>query len=219
MYESKKNSSRKEAYKYQKSKNFRNSTHFNYHKYNKYKQKYSHSNTIKDFDEETIFSKIFDENKSNKNTDLNEVEVLTPTPTIKICKTLNENKENFSLNSNINNLETQSTTKKINDLTQNENDENLSSFRSKNCDNFDSNFSGPLIIEENFSKNQVEFQQNEELLNEIKNINNLNNINFNNNENINNINCNVETVINDLLKKSNKIICSSNEKENIHLEY
>ena len=219
MYESKKNSSRKEAFKYQKSKNFRNSTHFNYHKYNKYKQKYNHSNTIQDFDEETVFSKIFDENKSNKYTDLSEVEVLTPTPTIKICKTLNENKENFSLNSNINNLETQPKTKKLNDSTQNENDENLSSFRRQSCDNFDSNFSGPLIIDENFSKNQIEFQQNEELLNEIKNINNLNNINFNNNENINNINCNVETVINDLLKKSNEILCSSNEKENIHLEY
>lgn len=50
-------------------------------------------------------------------------------------------------------------------------------------------------------KTQIEFEQKEELLNEIKNINNLNNINFNNNENINNINCNVENVINDLLKK------------------
>ena len=222
MYESKKNSSRKEPYKYQKSsyqKNFHNSTHFNYHKYNKYKQKYNHSNSIHDFDEETIFSKIFDENKSNKNTDLNEVEVLTPTPTIKICKTLNENKENFSLNSNINNLKTQLKTKKLNDSTQNENEENLSSFRNNNCDNFDSNFSGPLIIDENFSKSQIEFEQKDELLNEIKNINNLNNINFNNNENINNINCNVENVINDLLKKSNEILCSSNEKENIHLEY
>ena len=222
MYESKKNSSRKEPYKYQKSfyqKNFHNSTHFNYHKHNKYKQKYNHSNSIHDFDEETIFSKIFDENKSNKNTDLNEVEVLTPTPIIKICKTLNENKENFSLNSNINNLKTQLKTKKLNDSTQNENEENQSSFRSNNCDNFDSNFSGPLIIDENFSKSQIEFEQKDELLNEIKNINNLNNINFNNNENINNINYNVENVINDLLKKSNEILCSSNEKENIHLEY
>ena len=204
MYESKKNSSRKEPYKYQKSfyqKNFHNSTHFNYHKHNKYKQKYNHSNSIHDFDEETIFSKIFDENKSNKNTDLNEVEVLTPTPIIKICKTLNENKENFSLNSNINNLKTQLKTKKLNDSTQNENEENQSSFRSNNCDNFDSNFSGPLIIDENFSKSQIEFEQKDELLNEIKNINNLNNINFNNNENINNINYNVENVINDLFKK------------------
>ena len=222
MYESKKNSSRKEPFKYQKSsyqKNFHNSTHFNYHKYNKYKQRYNHSNLNQDFDEETIFSKIFDENKSNKNTDLNEVEVLTPTPTIKICKTLNENKENFSLNSNINNFETQLKTKKLNDSTQNENEENLSSFKSNNCDNFDSNFSGPLIIDESFSKTQIEFEQKEELLNEIKNINNLNNINFNNNENINNINCNVENVINDLLKKSNEILCSSDEKENIRLEY
>ena len=222
MYESKKNSSRKEPYKYQKSsyqKNFHNSTHFNYHKHNKYKQKYNHSNSKQDFDEETIFSKIFDENKSNKNTDLNEVEVLTPTPTIKICKTLNENKENFSLNSNINNLKTQLKTKKLNDSTQNENEENQSSFRNNNCENFDSNFSGPLIIDENFSKTQIEFERKDELLNEIKNINNLNNINFNNNENINNINCNVENVINDLLKKSNEILCSSNEKENIHLEY
>ena len=224
MYETKKNSSRKETYKYQKSsyqRNFHNSTHFNYHKHNKYKQKYNHSNSIQDFDEETIFSKIFDENKSKKNTDLKEEEVLTPTPTIKVCKTLNENKENFSLNSDINNLQTQLKTKKINDLTQNENDENLSSFRINNCDNFESNCSGPLIIDENFSKSQIDFEQKEELLNEIKNINNLNNINFNNNENINinNINCNVENVINDLLKKSNEFLCSSNEKENIHLEY
>ena len=217
MYEIKKNSSRKDVYKYQKSsyqKNFHNSTHFNYHKYNKYKQKYNHSNSIQDFDEETIFSKIFDENKSKKNADSSEVEVLTPTPTIKVCKTLNENKENFSLNSNLNNLQTQLKTKKLNESTQNEIEENLS-----NRHNFDSSFSGPLIINENFSKNHIEFEQKEELLNRIKNIKNLNNINFNNNENINSINCNVENVINDLLKKSGEILCSSNEKENIHLEY
>ena len=59
MYESKKNSARKEMYKYQKSsyqKNFHNTTHFNYHKYNKYKQKYNHSNSIQDYDEETILN-------------------------------------------------------------------------------------------------------------------------------------------------------------------
>ena len=222
MYESKKNSARKEIYKYQKSsyqKNFHNTTHFNYHKYNKYKQKYNHSNSIQNYDEETIFSKIFDENKSPKNLDLKEVEELTPTPTIKACKTMNENKENFSLNSNIINLETQLKTNELNESTQNENNENLFSFRSNNIGNFDSNFSEPLIFDENFSKNEIEIDQKEEALNDIKNLNNLNNINFNNNENITNINCNVENVINDLLKKSNEIIYASNEKENIHLEY
>ena len=222
MYETKKNSARKEMYKYQKSsyqKNFHNTTHFNYHKYNKYKQKYNHSNSIQDYDEETIFSKIFDENKSPKNVDLKEVEELTPTPTIKTCKTMNENKENFSLNSNINNLETQLKTNEFNESIQNENNENLFSFRSNNCANFDSNFSEPLIFDENFSKNEIEIDQKEDALNDIKNLNNLNNINFNNNENINNINCNVENVINDLLQKSNEILYASNEKENIHLEY
>ena len=140
--------------------------------------------------------------------------MLTPSPTIKVCKTLNENKENFSLNSNLNNLQTQLKTKKLNESNQNEIEENLS-----NRHNFDSSFSGPLIINENFSKNHIEFEQKEELLNRIKNIKNLNNINFNNNENINSINCNVENVINDLLKKNGEILCSSNEKENIHLEY
>ena len=158
MYESKKNSARKEIYKYQKSsyqKNFHNTTYFNYHKYNKYKQKYNHSNSIQDYDEETIFSKIFDENKSPKNVDLKEIEELTPTPTIKTCKTMNENKENFSLNSNINNLETQLKTNEFNESIQNENNENLFSFRSNNCANFDSNFSEPLIFDENFSKNEI----------------------------------------------------------------
>ena len=75
MYESKKNTGRKDIYKYQKSshqKNFHNSTYFGYHKYNKYKQKYNHSNSIKDYDEETIFSQIFEGTKSTKKTDLKE---------------------------------------------------------------------------------------------------------------------------------------------------
>ena len=71
MYESKKNSGRKDVYKFQKSshqKSFHNSTHFGYHKYNKYKQKYSHP--IQDYDEETIFYKAFDETNSSMKKDL-----------------------------------------------------------------------------------------------------------------------------------------------------
>ena len=93
MYESKKNSSRRDTYKHQKSsfqKNFHNSTHFGYHKYNKYKQKYNHSNSIVDYDEETIFSKIFEENKTSKKNDLKEIDELTPRPTIKTFTNINE---------------------------------------------------------------------------------------------------------------------------------
>ena len=223
MYEPKKNSSRKDIYKYQKSshqKNFHNSTHFNYHKYNKYKQKYNHSNSIQDYDEETIFSKIFDENKSSKKNDLKEIDELTPTPTIKTCKTLVENKENFSLNSDINIMNTQSKTNDLDVSTKNENNENIPSFNNNNnCGNINNNFPEPLIINESFTKNE---NGKNEILNEINNLNNLNNINninFTNNENINNINFNVENVINDLLKKNNECLFSSNEKENIHIEY
>ena len=222
MYESKKNSGRKDIYKYQQSshqKNFHNSTHFGYHKYSKYKQKYNHSNSIQDLDEESIFSKVFDDNKSSKKNDLKEIDELTPTPTLKACKTLNENKENFSFNSNINELNTNIKTNDINDVNESNKNDNInnisSSFSNNSCFN-------AFSIEDNFNKNDFEIK--EEIINEINNnINNLNNINFNNNNdninNLDNINFNVDNAINDLLQKNNECIFASNEKENIHLEY
>ena len=211
MYESKKNSGRKENYKYQKSsyqKNFHNSTHFGYHKYNKYKQNYNHSNSIQDYDEESLFSKIFEENKSTKKSVLKEVDDLTPIPTIKNCKTLTEDKENFSLNSNINEMTTQMKTndiKELNEFNGKENNEKVSTFN-----NFsNNNESEKLIIYEKENKSK-ENENNKEVNNDK--------INFNIN-NIDNINFNVENVINDLLIKNNECFFASNEKENIHLEY
>ena len=204
MYESKKNSGRKDTYKFQKSsyqKSFHNSTHFGYHKYNKYKQKYSHP--IQDYDEETIFYKVFDENNTTKKKDLKEIDELMPTPTIKTCKILNENKENLFLNSNINEMKTQMKTNDSNDINesyQKEINDNISSFN---------NISENINIFENEKK--------EEIISEIQNLNNMNNIDFNNNQNIN-INFNVDNVINDLLIKREECIFSSNEKENIHIE-
>ena len=211
MYESKKNSGRKDIYKYQKSshqKNFHNSTHFGYHKYNKYKQKYNRSNSIQDYDEESLFSQIFDENKSTKKTDLKEIDDLTPIPTIKACKTLTENKENFSISSNIDEITTQMKTNDINNLNVSNNKEindNVSVFNNYSSNNM----SEKLIIGEKENKNE-----NEENNNEVNN----ENINFNIN-NLDNINFNVENVINDLLIKNNECFFASNEKENIHLEY
>ena len=210
MYESKKNSGRKDNYKYQKSshqKNFHNTTHFGYHKYNKYKLKYTRSNSINDYDEESLFSQIFDENKSTKKTDLKEVDDLTPTPTIKCCKTLTENKENFSFNSNINEMSTQIKTNDINEPNELNNkgiNEDVTAFNNSNSNNP----SEKIIICEKEKENNDQ-ENNNEVNNE--------NINFNIN-NIDNINFNVENVINDLLIKNNEFF-SSNEKENIHLEY
>ena len=232
MYESKKISGRKDIYKYQKSshqKNFHNSTYFGYHKFNKYKQKYNHSNSIKDYDEESIFSQIFEANKSIKKTDLKEIDDLIPIPTIKTCKTLNENKENFSINTNyINELNTEMKTsdiKDVNEINKKDINENISSFNdNSSCNTLSDNF----LICEKENDNANENKINEKLNNEINNINNItninninneNNINFNNNGNINNLNFNGENVINDLLIKNNECFMFSNEKENIHLEY
>ena len=204
MYESKKNSGRKDVYKFQKSshqKSFHNSTHFGYHKYNKYKQKYSHP--IQDYDEETIFYKAFDETNSSMKKDLKEIDELTPIPTIKTCKKVNENKENFSVNSNINEMKTQMKTNDSNDINesyQNKINDNISSFN---------NISENINIFENEKK--------EEIIKEIQKLNNMNNINYNS-QNIN-INFNVENAINDLLIKREDCIFSSNEEENIHIEY
>ena len=215
MYESKKNSGRKDIYKYQKSshqKSFHNSTHFGYHKHNKYKQKYNYSNSIQDFDEETIFSKIFDDNKSTKKDDLKELDELTPTPTIKYCKTLTENKENICLSSNINELETEMKTNNVNNCDEsckNEINEIISSVNNLSCQDFSENF---LIID------KIKDKENEGKNGIIEDINKFNTIN---NENINNlnINFNVETSIKDLLIKGKECIFSSNEKEDIHLQY
>ena len=215
MYESKKNSGRKDIYKYQKSshqKIFHNSTHFGYHKHNKYKQKYNYSNSIQDFDEETIFSKIFDDNKSTKKDDLKELDELTPTPTIKYCKTLTENKENICLSSNINELETEMKTNNVNNSDEsckNEINEIISSVNNLSCQDFSENF---LIID------KIKDKENEGKNGIIEDINKFNTIN---NENINNlnINFNVETSIKDLLIKGKECIFSSNEKEDIHLQY
>jgi hypothetical protein len=215
MYESKKNSGRKDIYKYQKSshqKIFHNSTHFGYHKHNKYKQKYNYSNSIQDFDEETIFSKIFDDNKSTKKDDLKELDELTPTPTIKYCKTLTENKENICLSSNINELETEMKTNNVNNSDEsckNEINEIISSVNNLSCQDFSENF---LIID------KIKDKENEGKNGIIEDINKFNTIN---NENINNlnINFNVKTSIKDLLIKGKECIFSSNEKEDIHLQY
>ena len=61
MYDSKKSSGRKDLYKYQKcsyQRHFHNSTHFNHHKYTKYKQKYDYAYSPNDLDEELIFAKM-----------------------------------------------------------------------------------------------------------------------------------------------------------------
>jgi hypothetical protein len=228
MYETKKNLGRKDIYKYQKSsynKNFHNSSHFGYNKYNKYKQKYNRSNTIQDYDEETIFSKIFeDHSKSTKKTDLKEVDELTPVPTLKACKTLNENKENINLNINTNESSTKIKSIDINapnESNKNEILDNISSFSNSNnsCCCFNT-FSDNLIIDDNFNK--TEFEIKEEVINEINNnINNLNNLNFNNSGNINNINFNVDNAINDLLslQNNNECLFTSNDKDSINLEY
>ena len=204
MYESKKSIGRKDMYKYQKSyqNNFHNTTHFAPHKYNKYKRKYFYSNINKYDDEEIIFSQIFDENKISKNNDLKEIdEGQTPI----INKTINENKENLSNNSNINEFSTKMKTKDINDITESKimkiND-NILLFNDNNT------FS---IISKKYDKDN---DKKDEFFN--YNMNNLKNINFNINDNIN---YNVENVINDLLLKNNEFAINTNEKPNINLEY
>jgi len=222
MYESKKNSGRKDIYKYQKSshqKNFHNSTYFPHYKYNKYKRKYSHSNFNKYDDEELIFSQIFDKKESFQNNNLKELDEIAQTPIINNYKTVNENKENISINSNINEFNnTQMKTNDINDIndiSESKNieiNENISFFVGDSSFN---NFSEKIIISKNFDKKENE--KKDELIKDINNLTNLNNINFSINENINNYN--LENVINNLLLKNKECIINSNEKKNIHLEY
>ena len=223
MYESKKNSGRKDIYKYQKSshqKNFHNSTYFPHYKYNKYKRKYSHSNFIKYDNEELIFSQIFDKKESFQNNNLKELDEIIQTPIIKNCKTVNENKENISVNSNINEFNTQMKTNDINDIndiSESKNieiNENISFFIDNSSFN---NFSEKIIFSKNFDKKENE--KKDEFIKDINNLTNLNNINFSINENTNTINYNLENVINNLLLKNKECIINSNEKKNIHLEY
>ena len=215
MYESKKSSGKKDIYKYQKSSHqryFHNSTHFNHHKYTKYKQKYDYAYSPNDLDEEQIFKKIFDDKKPSKRKCLKEVDAITSTPV--------DDKENSSIDSNINDPNTRMKT----------NDDNITSEKKetdndkKNVDNINPyirNDSEEFIIQEKEDKKGKELN---ELMNDIQNISNMNNnfnINFTNNENINisNFNFNVENTINELLTKNNEHLLASNEKENIHIDF
>ena len=226
MYESKKSSGRKDIYKYQKSsyqRHFHNSTHFNHHRYTKYKQKYDYSYSPNDLDEELIFKKVFDEKKSSNRKnfkELNEVET-TPNPHIKEKKDKEDNKENYQMNSNINDLETNVRTNDENVMSE-KNETDSEKINNENIINFVRKDSEEFLIEEKEGNNKKDIK--DEILNEIKNLSNLNNINFNfnNNENINinNFNFNVENAFNDLLNKNNNNnIFASNEKENIHIDY
>ena len=103
MYESKKSSGRKDIYKYQKSsyqRHFHNSTHFNHHKYTKYKQKYDYAYSPNDLDEELIFAKVFEDQNFQKRKSLKEIDEINNTPNQFESKL--DNKENISMNSNIN---------------------------------------------------------------------------------------------------------------------
>ena len=84
MYNIKKNSCRKEGYKFKKPgylKKRQNTAHFQYNKYNKYKQRYSYSNKFSNYSYEnntqnnTFFEKdseIFKQNKKNDLIEINE---------------------------------------------------------------------------------------------------------------------------------------------------
>ena len=89
MYESKKSSGRKDIYKYQKSsyqRHFHNSTHFNHHKYTKYKQKYDYAYSPNDLDEELIFAKVFEDKNFQKRKSLKEIDEINNTPEFAIVK-------------------------------------------------------------------------------------------------------------------------------------
>ena len=220
MYESKKCSGRKEIYKYQKSsyqRHFHNSTHFNHHKYNKYKQKYDYSYSPNDLDEELIFKKVFEEKKIPKHKYLKEVDEINNTsPNIQSP----DNKENYSINSNIND---QGTRMKTNDdiITSEKNETDNDKNNDINVNPYTRNDSEEFLVEEKEEKNGKDLK--DEILKEIKNLSNINNfnINLNNNDNINinNFNFNVDNTLSDIFSKNNEQLFSSNEKENIHIDY
>ena len=220
MYESKKLSGKKDLYKYQKSSHqryFHNSTHFNHHKYTKYKQKYDYAYSPNDLDEELIFKKVFEEKKIPKHKYLKEVDEINNTsPNIQSP----DNKENYSINSNIND---QGTRMKTNDdiITSEKNETDNDKNNDININPYTRNDSEEFLVEEKEEKNGKDLK--DEILNEIKNLSNINNfnINLNNNDNINinNFNFNVENTFNDLFSKNSEQLFSSNEKENIHIDY
>ena len=122
MYDSKKSSGRKDLYKYQKcsyQRHFHNSTHFNHHKYTKYKQKYDYAYSPNDLDEELIFKKIFEEKNSSNRKSLKELDEIKSTPNPHDLKNQEDNKENFSMNSNINDFDTKMKTNEENISTEN----------------------------------------------------------------------------------------------------
>ena len=214
MYESKKSSGKKDLYKYQKSSHqryFHNSTHFNHHKYTKYKQKYDYAYSPNDLDEEQIFKKIFDDKKPLKRKSLKEVDTITSTPV--------EDKENSSIDSNINDPNTRVKTNDDN-ITSEKKETDKDKKNVENINPYKRNDSEEFLIQEKEDKKGSEIN---ELLNDIKNLGNINNnfnINFNNNENINisNFNFSIENTINELLNKNNEHLLASNEKENIQID-
>ena len=214
MYDTKKSSGRKDIYKYQKSsynRHFHNSTHFNHHKYTKYKQKYDYAYSPNDLDEEQIFKKIFDDKKPLKRKSLKEVDTITSTPV--------EDKENSSIDSNINDPNTRVKTNDDN-ITSEKKETDKDKKNVENINPYKRNDSEEFLIQEKEDKKGSEIN---ELLNDIKNLGNINNnfnINFNNNENINisNFNFSIENTINELLNKNNEHLLASNEKENIQID-
>ena len=85
MYNNKINCSRKETYKFNKpcnNKKKQNGPHFQYNKYNKYKQRYSNSSTFSqnsyDYDSSIFYKKDSKKIKKNKKKDL--IEVIEPYP-------------------------------------------------------------------------------------------------------------------------------------------
>ena len=220
MYESKKSSGKKDLYKYQKSSHqhyFHNSTHFNHHKYTKYKQKYDYAYSPNDLDEELIFKKVFEEKKISKRRNLKEIDEINSTPNIQSP----DNKENYSMNSNTNDQGTRMKTNDDDIISSEKNETDNDKNNNININPYIRNDSEEFLVEGKEEKNGKDLK--DEILKEIKNLSNINNfnINLNNNDNINinNFNFNVENTLSDLFSKNNDQLFSSNEKENIHIDY
>ena len=220
MYESKKLSGKKDLYKYQKSSHqryFHNSTHFNHHKYTKYKQKYDYAYSPNVLDEELIFKKVFEEKKISKSKNLKEIDEINTMSNIQSP----DNKENYSMNSNINDQGTRMKTNDDDIISTEKNETDNDKNNNININSYIRNDSEEFLEEEKEEKNGKDLK--DEFLKEIKNLSNINNfnINLNNRENINinNLNFNVENTLSDLFSKNNEQLFSSNEKENIHIDY
>ena len=219
MYDTKKSSGRKDIYKYQKSsynRHFHNSTHFNHHKYTKYKQKYDYAYSPNDLDEELIFKKVFEDKKISRRRNLKVVDEIISSTNLQSP----DNKENYSMNSNLNDLGTRMKTN--DDVISSEKNETDNDKNSNiNINSYVRNDSEEFLEDEKDDKIGKDLK--EEIMNEIKNLSNINNfnINLNNNDNINinNFNFNVENTLSDIFSKNNEPLFSSNEKENIHIDY